>query len=311
MIGDSDIDVKITEVGLRDGLQNALGVMATEVKKAWITDEAAAGVPEIEVCSFVPPKLIKGMEDAADIVRHANTIDELSVVALVPNRRGAADALAAGTRKISIPVSVSESHSRSNVRKTRDEMIEEVAAIRVLCNACPDRVTIEVGLSTAFGCSIEGRVAESEVIRMAVASVAAGADDVALADTVGYADPALVKRVYLATAAEIRYHLVGVHLHNTMGLGLANAMAALEAGARAFDSSLGGLGGCPFAPGASGNIVTEDLVFMLESLGLRTGIDIEALVAVREIVAAGLPDDAIYGHVGTSGLPTGWAPPAG
>ncbi len=310
MVGKNDIDVQITEVGPRDGLQNAHGVMATAAKKAWITAEAAAGVPEIEVCSFVPPKLIKGMEDAAEIVGHANAIKGLGVVALVPNRRGAADALAAGAGKISIPVSVSESHSRSNVRKSRDEMIEEVAAIRALCDASPDKITIEVGLSTAFGCSMEGRVAESEVVRMAVASVAAGADDVSLADTVGYADPALVKRVYLATAAEIGDHLAGIHLHNTMGLGLANAMAALEAGARAFDSSLGGLGGCPFAPGASGNIVTEDLVFMLESQGMRTGIDIEALVAVREIVAAGLPDDAIYGHVGTSGLPTGWAPSA-
>lgn len=310
MTGDSGIDVQITEVGPRDGLQNARGVMATTAKKAWIAAEAAAGVPEIEVCSFVPPKVIKGMEDAAEIVAYAIAIDGLGVVALVPNRRGAADALAAGARKISIPVSVSERHSRSNVRKSRDEMIEEVAAIRALCDAGPNKVTIEVGLSTAFGCSMEGRVAESEVVRMAIASVAAGADEVALADTVGYADPALVKRVYRAVAAEIGDHLAGVHLHNTMGLGLANAMAALEAGARAFDSSLGGLGGCPFAPGASGNIVTEDLVFMLESQGLRTGIDIEALVAVREIVAAGLPDDAIYGHVGTSGLPTGWAPAA-
>ncbi len=310
MVGNSGVDVQITEVGPRDGLQNARGVMATAAKKAWITAEAAAGVPEIEVCSFVPPKLIKGMEDAAEVVRHANAIDGLSVVSLVPNVRGAANALAAGARKISIPVSVSESHSRSNVRKSRDQMIEEVAAIRALCDAHPENVTIEVGLSTAFGCSMEGRVAESEVVRMAAASVAAGADEVALADTVGYADPALVKRVYLATAAEIGEHIAGVHLHNTMGLGLANAMAALEAGARAFDSSLGGLGGCPFAPGASGNIVTEDLVFMLESQGLRTGIDIEALVAVREIVAGGLPDDAIYGHVGSSGLPTGWAPTA-
>ncbi|MEL0106071.1 MAG: hydroxymethylglutaryl-CoA lyase [Rhodospirillaceae bacterium] len=303
-----DIDVLVSEVGPRDGLQNAKGIMPTEDKLKWIETEAAAGVLEIEVGSFVPPKLIPGMADTGDVVKGALKVEGITVLALVPNLRGAENAFKAGAHKVTIPISVSEPHSISNVRKNHKEMIEEVRKICELRDSYPEgkRPHVETGLATAFGCSIQGVVDEFEVMRMAEAAVEAGVDEVGLADTVGYANPNQVKRVFKSTRAAIGNKLGSAHFHNTMGLGLANVLAALEVDVRTFDASLGGLGGCPFAPGASGNIVTEDLVFLLESQGLRTGIDIEKLMAVREIVTAALPDDQIYGHVLLAGLPKGF-----
>jgi len=300
-----EIDILISEVGPRDGLQNANGVMATTAKKAWISAEAEAGCREIEVCSFVPPKLVKGMADAAEIVAHALTIPGLNVAVLAPNLRGAIDAMAAGAHKITLPISVSESHSQANVRKSRTEMVEEVRAVCEHRDQLPIEIrpVIEAGMTTAFGCTIEGLVPERDVLETAVACVEAGADEIGLADTSGMANPRQVKRLFRLTRAEVDDALQGVHLHNTYGLGLANAFAAIEAGATALDSSLGGLGGCPFAPGASGNIVTEDLVFMLEQQGLRTGIDLEKLIACRDIMRDALPDDMLYGYVAAAGLP--------
>ena len=303
-----NVDVLVSEVGPRDGLQNAKGLMATEDKLKWIAAEAASGVREIEVGSFVPPKLIPGMADTADVVEGALKVDGLTVLALVPNLRGAENAFKAGAHKITIPISVSEPHNISNVRKNHVEMLEEVRKICELRDNLPkgQRPEIEGGLSTAFGCSIQGQVTESEVLKMAVAVVETGVDEVGLADTVGYANPNQIKSVFKAVRAEIGDKLGGAHLHNTMGLGLANALAALEVDVRTFDSSLGGLGGCPFAPGASGNIVTEDLVYLLESQGLRTGIDMEKLMAVRDIVDQALPEDELYGHIPSAGLPKGF-----
>ncbi len=305
-----EIDILVSEVGPRDGLQNAKGLMATPDKLKWIKAEAAAGVREIEVCSFVPPNVVKGMSDADTVVRGAREIDGLTVAALAPNFRGVENAIAAGAAKITLPVSVSESHSLANVRRTPDQMVEEVQRACALRDSLPQdrRPHIEAGLSTAFGCSFEGAVDEDAVRRLAVACVEAGCDEVGLADTAGYAHPSQVKRLFRAVAQDIGGKLGGVHLHNTLGLGLANAMAAVDAGARSLDSSLGGLGGCPFAPGASGNIVTEDLVFLLESEGMTTGIDLEKLIAVRAIVEKALPDDEIFGQVGNAGLPKGWKP---
>ncbi|MEQ8194120.1 MAG: hydroxymethylglutaryl-CoA lyase [Rhodospirillales bacterium] len=303
-----DIDVFISEVGPRDGLQNAKGIMATKDKLAWIEAEAAAGVREIEVCSFVPPKLIPAMADANEVTKAALRIGGLTVLALVPNYRGAESAFKAGVHKITIPISVSESHSIANVRKNHAEMLDEVRRICELRDSLPDgyRPSVETGLPTAFGCSIEGKVPESQVVRLAAAVAKAGVDEIGLSDTVGYANPAQIKSVFKAVRAEIGDKLGGAHLHNTLGLGLANAFAALEVGVRTFDSSLGGLGGCPFAPGASGNVVTEDLVFMFEAQGLRTGIDLEKLMAVRDIVARALPDDELYGYVPNAGVPKGF-----
>jgi hydroxymethylglutaryl-CoA lyase len=267
-------------------------------------------VREIEVGSFVPARLLPQMADTAELVSFANTIAGLSVAVLVPNLKGAERAVAAGARKLSIPFSMSETHSVRNVRKSHPEMIEEIRVIAALVADQPadERPHFEVGLSTAFGCTLEGPVDEGRVVRLAEAAVAAGAAEVGLSDTTGYANPAQVKRLVRAVKAAVgAERLNSLHLHNTRGLGLANALAGLEEGITTLDASLGGLGGCPYAPGASGNIVTEDLVFMLESMGIATGIDLARLLKVREIVADALPGEPLYGFTPEAGLPLGFA----
>lgn len=303
--------ITISEVGPRDGLQSIDRIMPLEAKQAWIAAEAAAGVQEIEVGSFVPAKLLPQMADTAKLVAYAKTIPGLDVAVLVPNLRGAHDAVAAGADKISIPFSMSETHSLKNVRKSHSEMLEEIAAIADLVRSQPDgsRPYFEVGLSTAFGCTIEGPIAPDRVAQLGEAAVKAGAREVCLSDTTGYANPQqvrdLVKRVKAAVGDD---KLNSLHLHNTRGLGLANALAGLEAGITTFDASLCGIGGCPFAPGASGNIVTEDLVFMLDAMGLDCGIDLNKLLKVREILADALPGEPLYGFTADAGLPLGFAP---
>jgi hydroxymethylglutaryl-CoA lyase len=294
--------VRICEVGPRDGLQNARHLMSTQAKKAWIAALAAAGLEEIEVGSFVPPKLIPAMADTADIVAYAAKIPGLKVVALAPNLKGFVRAVEAGAHKVTFPVSASHQHSMSNVRMTPDEMVEEV---RRCAEHSRTGVEIEGAVSTAFGCTMQGVVAEDEVVRIAT-RLAEFCDAVALADTVGYANPAQVRRIFSRVRKAIGPKLEGAHFHNTRGLGLANALAAYEEGVRSFDSSMGGLGGCPFAPGASGNVVTEDLVFMFESMGIRTGIDLQALFKARDILVKGLPEEPIYGHTPVAGLPKGF-----
>jgi hydroxymethylglutaryl-CoA lyase len=296
-------DIHVCEVGPRDGLQNAKHLMATEAKKAWIRALAEAGLREIEVGSFVPPKLIPAMADTGEIVRFARTLPNVTVVALAPNLKGFQRAIEAGAHKVTFPVSASRQHSESNVRMTPDQMVEEVRR----CAQHPHPgVEIEGAVSTAFGCTMQGVVPDDDVVRIAVA-LAQFCDGVALADTVGYANPAQVKRIFSRVRREIGSKLEGAHFHNTRGLGLANALAAYEEGVRHFDSSMGGLGGCPFAPGASGNVITEDLVFMFESMGLSTGIDLDKLFAAREILVRGIPDEPIYGHTPVAGLPKGFS----
>ena len=300
--------VLISEVGPRDGLQSVARTMPTADKLAWISALHAAGLREIEVCSFVPAKHLPQMADAAEVVRHALTLPGLTVMALVPNLRGAEAALAAGVHKLTLPVSASEAHSLANVRKTRAQMVDEVRRVVALRNERAPQVKVEVGLSTAFGCTIQGAVPEDEVVRLAAQVVEAGADDAGLSDTTGYANPAQVRRLFKRVRAEIGAHTGAAHLHNTRGLGLANCLAAFDVGVRSFDSSLGGLGGCPYAPGASGNVVTEDLVFMFEAMGIATGIDIERLLAARAPLQAGLPGEALYGMLPEAGLPKGFTP---
>ncbi len=294
----------ICEVGPRDGLQNAHHLMPTEAKKAWIASMAAAGIEEIEVGSFVPPKLIPAMADTAEIVAFAIGIPNLKVVALAPNVKGFERAVAAGAQKITFPVSASRAHSLANVRMTPEQMADEVRkCVELRGKAGPQ---IEAGVATAFGCTMQGEVPEDDVVRLAVRLAESGVDCVALADTVGYANPAQIRRLFKKVKAEIGDKLEAAHLHNTRGLGLANALAAYEEGVRHFDSSMGGLGGCPFAPGASGNVVTEDLVFMFESMGVRTGVDFEKLMAARKLLVAGIPDEPVYGHTPMAGLPKGF-----
>ncbi len=307
------MDVLISEVGPRDGLQNVAMVMATEAKKTWIAAEAAAGVREIEVGSFVPAKLLPQLADTAEIVAYARTIPRLTVAALVPNAKGAAMAIKVGAHKITLPLSASETHSLRNLRRTHDQVIAEAEAIGAMIRDLPAdrRPHFEGSLSTAFGCTIEGAIPDATLLSLAERLMAAGCDEVGLADTSGYADPASVRRLVRLLRGAIGAEAVnGIHLHNTRGIGTANALAALEAGLDTLDSSLGGLGGCPFAPGASGNVVTEDLVFMLEAMGLDTGIDLEKLIAVRDIVAAALEGEPLYGFVAEAGLPVGFRQPA-
>ena len=303
--------VLVSEVGPRDGLQSIAAVMPLEAKKAWIAAEAAAGVTEIEVGSFVPAKLLPQLADTADVVAYARTIPGLTVAVLVPNLKGAEAAVQAGAHKITIPLSASETHSLKNVRRTHAQMLDEVRGIVTLLRSQPAerRPKFEGGLSTAFGCTLEGEVPADRVVQLAEQLMEAGCDEVGLSDTTGYANPAQVKDLVRRVRAAVGDHaLSGLHLHNTRGLGLANVIAGLEVGITTFDSSLGGLGGCPFAPGASGNIVTEDLVFMLEAMGMRTGIDLARLLEVRRILREALPGEELYGFTPEAGLPLGFRP---
>ena len=296
---------QIREVGLRDGLQSIAEILPTEQKIAWLEAEHAAGVREIEVSSFVPPKLLPQLADADAVVRNALTLPGLTVSALIPNLRGAERGLALGVHEMNFVLSVSEGHNRANVRRTTAESIEDFRRVVALCLTAPEdrRPRVACGLSTAFGCTIEGAVDEDRVRRIAVEAAEAGADAILLADTVGYGQPAAVERVFRRVIADVAPLPVAGHFHDTRGLGLANVLAALNAGARAFDASLGGLGGCPYAPGATGNIVTEDLAFMLEAMRFDTGIDIGRLVKVRELVAGFLPAIVQYGAIAKAGLP--------
>lgn len=298
--------VTVREVGPRDGLQMAKTIMLTEAKLRWITAMVAAGVPEMEVASFVPPAAMPQMADAADVTRAVRTSHPgLRVVALAPNLRGAQNAAAAGAQSIIMPVSASEAHSQANVRRSRADQVAELARVVAWAKTLgPGAPRIEGGISTAFGCSLQGEVPEREVVVLAAQLAEAGADIVALADTLGYAGPSQIRRLVRSVRAEVGVERFGnLHLHDTLGTALANVLAALGEGVRGFDAALGGLGGCPFAPGSVGNAATEDLVYLLESEGFNTGIDLPALLEAREILRAGLPDERLHGRVAAAGVP--------
>jgi hydroxymethylglutaryl-CoA lyase len=295
--------ISVCEVGPRDGLQMARTRMETSAKIAWIAAMAAAGVREIEVGSFVPPRVIPQMADTDKVARAAVQIPGLHVVALVPNLRGAQNAYAAGVHRLSMPISVSDGHSRANLNRTPDEQIAEIASVVAWAREQERRIEVMVACSTAFGCSIDGVVPTDKVVRVASGLAAAGVDLISLADTVGYGHPGQIREVVRAVRREIGRRLVGLHLHDTTGLGIANALAGVEEGIRCFDASLAGLGGCPYAPGASGNIVTEDLVFLLESMGFDTGIDLDRLIETRRFLEEHLPAETRHGQVAKSGIP--------
>lgn len=305
-------DILVSEVGPRDGLQSIATVMPTAAKCAWISALAAAGVAEIELGSFVPVQLLPQLADTRDLVAHArHACPSVTRAVLVPNLKGAHAAIEAAAQKLTVPLSVSETHNLRNVRRTQAQMLDEVRAIAALLRMQPlaERPRLEGALSTAFGCTLEGPIPADTVVRLAHALMDAGCDEVGLSDTTGYANPAQVKRlVRRVTAVVGPAAFAGLHLHNTRGLGLANVLAGLDVGVHTFDSSQAGFGGCPFAPGASGNIVTEDLVFMLESMGLRTGIDLPRLIASRQLLQDALPGEPLYGFAAQAGLPLGYEP---
>jgi hydroxymethylglutaryl-CoA lyase len=298
----------IREVGLRDGLQSIATVLPTEHKREWIRAAHAAGQREIEVGSFVPARLLPQLADTAELVSFAKTLPGLFVSVLVPNLRGAESAIASGADLMIVPLSASHAHSLANLRKTPDEVVAEVARIRAARDAAGAKTLIEGGVGTAFGCTLQGEVAPDEVLRLMQALLDAGADRVSLADTVGYADPAMVRELFEQALKIAGERFWCGHFHDTRGLGLANVYAALELGVSRFDACLAGIGGCPHAPGASGNVATEDLAYMLGSMGIATGVDIGQLLALRARVADWLHGETLHGTLWRAGLPKTFTP---
>ncbi|HGL4259209.1 hydroxymethylglutaryl-CoA lyase [Burkholderia dolosa] len=300
-------DVAIREVGLRDGLQSIRRILPTERKIEWIRDAYAAGLREIEVGSFVPSRLLPQLADTAELVAFAKTLPGLSVSVLVPNLKGADAALHAQADLLLVPLSASRAHSIANLRKTPDEVVADVARIRAARDASGAKTLIEGGIGTAFGCTIQGRVAPDDVLRYMQALLDAGADRVSIADTVGYAGPRAVGELFARARELAGERLWCGHFHDTRGLALANVYAALETGVARFDASLGGIGGCPHAPGASGNAATEDLAFMLAGMRIATGVDVPALLALREKLARWLDGETLHGALARAGLPATFA----
>jgi len=293
----------IREVGLRDGLQSIQTVLPTAQKCEWIADAYAAGQREIEVGSFVPAKLLPQLADTAELLAFAKTLPGLSASVLVPNLKGAERALEGDADLMILPLSASHAHSLANLRKTPDEVVAELARIRAARDASGKKTLIEGGVGTAFGCTLQGEVKPAEVLRLMQALLDAGADRVSLADTVGYADPNSVSKLVEQALRIASDKFCCGHFHDTRGLALANVYASLQLGVRRFDASLAGIGGCPHAPGASGNASSEDLAFLLEATGVNTGIDINQLLALRSKVAGWLQGEQTNGTLWRAGLP--------
>lgn len=295
--------IALREVGLRDGLQSMARTLPTAQKLTWIRDAHAAGLREIEVGSFVPPKLLPQLADTAELVAYAKTLPGLVVSVLVPNLKGAERAMDSGADWMLLPLSASHAHSLANLRKAPDDVVADIAAMVASRAARGSSIRIEVGLSTALGCTIQGEVAVDEVLRLLRTVVDLGVDRVSLADTVGYADPRQVGELFARAKEVAGDKLDAAHFHDTRGLGIANVMAALQAGQTRFDACLAGIGGCPHAPGASGNVATEDLAYLFASMGLHTGIDFPRLMALRHQVAGWLSGECLHGSIAQAGLP--------
>jgi hydroxymethylglutaryl-CoA lyase len=295
--------VVIREVGLRDGLQSIARVLPTAHKIEWIRAAYAAGQREIEVGSFVPARLLPQLADTAELVAFAKTLPGLVASVLVPNLKGAERALESGADAMLVPLSASHAHSLANLRRTPDEVVQEIGRIRAARDAARSACRIEVGISTAFGCTIQGRVEPAEVLRLLQAVLDAGVDHVGLADTVGYADPLGVRELFQRAGRIAGDRLACAHFHDTRGLGLANVVAAWQVGIARFDACLAGIGGCPHAPGASGNVTTEDVVYLFASMGVATGQDFDRLIALRGQVAQWLDGEALHGALWRAGLP--------
>ena len=301
-------DIWVREVGTRDGLQSIETILSTKAKLQWIEQESLSGIPEIEVGSFVPPKLLPQMADTAEVVSQSLLFKDLKVSVLVPNFRGAIDAMASGAHQLNYVLSVSEAHSQSNVRKSVQEAIDDFERILKYREEHPEYSSIKVGigLATAFGCTISGEIKLRSVLEVLERIVSLKPDEIAIADTVGYGNPAQTKIIFAEVLAVTGDCPVAAHFHDTRGLGLANVCAAIDVGVTHFDSSLGGLGGCPYAPGASGNVVTDDLVFMLEAMGLSTGVNLDRLLQTRAYMESCLKDEVTRGAIATAGVPKGF-----
>jgi hydroxymethylglutaryl-CoA lyase len=298
----------LREVGMRDGLQSIQTIVPTAHKLAWIAAAHAAGLRELEVGSYVPARLLPQLADTAELVTFAKTLPGMVTSVLVPNLKGAERAFETQTDLMLLPLSASHAHSLANLRKTPDDVVAEIKLIRAARDACGSKTKIEVGISTAFGCTLQGKVEISEVLRLLNAVLDAGVEHVGLADTVGYADPRMVSELFEAAFKIAGDKLNCGHFHDTRGMGMANVYAAWQAGVTRFDACLAGIGGCPHAPGASGNVATEDVAFMLASMGVKTGVDIEKLLILRQQLVSWLPDTPTHGALWRAGLPKSFSP---
>ncbi|WP_454737236.1 hydroxymethylglutaryl-CoA lyase [Cupriavidus necator] len=298
----NDRQVAVREVGLRDGIQS-LAPLATEQKLEWFRREAAAGVRAFEITSFVPARVIPQFYDAEQVVAGARAKAQSVLSALVLNDKGARRAIDAGVQSITFVVSASATHSGKNARTTPEEALSAVEALIASLAAMSERPQISGAISTAFGCTYEGKVDPGRVLAMAERLAKAGVDEIGLADTVGFAGPRQVHNLFSNLRKAVGNLPITAHFHDTRGMGMANVLAALEAGVRRFDASLGGVGGCPFAPGATGNIATEDLCFLLEEYGLQSGIDLERLLEARRSLTELLPDEPLHGALSRAGIP--------
>lgn len=286
--------ISLREVGPRDGLQNEEPV-PTAAKVALIDALSATGVGRIEAVSFVHPRAIPSMADAGEVWAQVRRSAAVRYSALVPNLRGAQRALAAGFREIEVVVSASDTHNRKNVNRSTAESQDDIAELLQVAHEAG--ATCQVVVSTAFGCPYEGEVPEERVVAVATRAVADGADTISYGDTTGMATPTRVTSLVGATRMRLPDAELNLHFHNTRGTGLANVLAALQLGVIDFDASIGGLGGCPYAPGATGNVCTEDLVHMVEDMGVATGVDLEALLAAareaERLVGRTLPSQVL------------------
>jgi hydroxymethylglutaryl-CoA lyase len=286
--------ISLREVGPRDGLQNEAPV-PTESKVALIDALSRTGVGRIEAVSFVHPKAIPSMADAAEVWSAVEKSASVRYSALVPNMHGAVRALDAGFREIEVVVSASDTHNRKNVNRSTEESLDDIAVL--LKSAHDAGATCQVIVSTAFGCPYEGDVPVSRVLDVAGRALADGADGISYGDTTGMATPSRVTALVGETRMRFPDAALNLHFHNTRGTGLANVLAALQLGVVDYDASVGGLGGCPYAPGATGNVCTEDLVHMVEDMGVDTGVNLDALLdAAREaerLVGRTLPSQVL------------------
>lgn len=297
--------IQVREVGLRDGLQMVPHIIPTEDKLDWLRAEVSAGVSAFDVTSFVSKTKMPQFADAELMLQACLALPGIEASVLTLNARGAERALEAGAQRLVYVLSASAAHSRGNAGRDTETALQEFAQVVAMARALApaQRPHLEAGIATAFGCTLEGAVPASRVRELATRLAEMGADEIMLADTVGYAQPRQVQALFEQVRQDINGLPLGGHFHDTRGLALANVAAALNAGATKFDGALGGLGGCPFAPGASGNVATEDLVYLLQSMGFTTEIDLPALIALRERLAHWLPGTPLYGAVARAGLP--------
>jgi len=298
--------ISLREVGLRDGLQMVQTFPNTQGKKKWIEQEYLAGVRHFEVGSFLPALKYPMFADVLEVASILSNLPGAHGAALALNKRGTIDALQSGVAEIGCVLSASAEHNLANTRRSQSETLLEIANLCRMRDATDHKPLVSVGLAMSFGCSISGAVNPKDVLSLVEKCYELGADMVSLADTVGYAGPNQVSDLVAAASRLASGKILGVHLHDTRGMGIANASAALDEGVHMLDGAMAGLGGCPFAPKATGNVVFEDLVFLCESKGFKTGINIEELTKVRDLLADTMPTEPLYGAVAKAGIPKGF-----